>query len=207
MQANQPGHRISRYLTGACIEDVNHEIYGGIYSQMIFGESFQEPPLATPPRGFQAFGGRWLVKDGELSGSAGDGPKLVSELPAFADGEISVELLLPDRKPGNAGLIVRLGNPGVGADNFDGYEVSLDAAAQIVRLGRHRHNWQLIQDKPCEVPVDRWIPLTVKLSGSTIEVFVHGRSMIRHDDGSAAILTGTVGLRQWQRKRAIGNCR
>ena len=34
---------VSRYMTGACIEDVNHEVYGGIYSQMIFGESFQEP--------------------------------------------------------------------------------------------------------------------------------------------------------------------
>lgn len=28
------------------LEDVNHEIYGGIYSQMIFGEAFQEPPDA-----------------------------------------------------------------------------------------------------------------------------------------------------------------
>jgi hypothetical protein len=36
-------HPVSRYMTGACIEDVNHEVYGGIYSQMIFGESFQEP--------------------------------------------------------------------------------------------------------------------------------------------------------------------
>jgi hypothetical protein len=36
-------HTLSPYLTGACIEDVNHEVYGGIDSQMIFGESFQEP--------------------------------------------------------------------------------------------------------------------------------------------------------------------
>ncbi len=36
-------HRLSPYLTGACIEDVNHEVYGGIDSQMVFGESFQEP--------------------------------------------------------------------------------------------------------------------------------------------------------------------
>lgn len=36
-------HPVSPYLTGACLEDVNHEVYGGIYSQMIFGESFQEP--------------------------------------------------------------------------------------------------------------------------------------------------------------------
>jgi len=31
-------------LVGAGIEDVNHELYGGLYSQMIFGESFEEPP-------------------------------------------------------------------------------------------------------------------------------------------------------------------
>ncbi len=49
------GH-VSRYLTGACIEDVNREIYGGVYSQMIFGESFQEAvntagaPCAVAPR-------------------------------------------------------------------------------------------------------------------------------------------------------------
>jgi hypothetical protein len=36
-------HTLSPFLTGACIEDVNHEVYGGIDSQMIFGESFQEP--------------------------------------------------------------------------------------------------------------------------------------------------------------------
>jgi alpha-L-arabinofuranosidase len=47
---------VSRYLTGACIEDVNHEIYGGLYSQMIFGESFQEPgpDVSGSWRSFQA---------------------------------------------------------------------------------------------------------------------------------------------------------
>src|ERR1017187_4874718 len=48
VHANQVTHRVSRYLTGACIEDVNHEIYGGLYSQMIFGESFQEPAPSSP---------------------------------------------------------------------------------------------------------------------------------------------------------------
>ena len=48
--ADQTIKQISRYLTGACIEDVNHEIYGGIYSQMIFGESFEEGPMKIDPR-------------------------------------------------------------------------------------------------------------------------------------------------------------
>src|ERR1039457_226393 len=47
IHADQVLHTNSLYLTGACIEDVNHEIYGGLYSQMIFGESFQEPASAA----------------------------------------------------------------------------------------------------------------------------------------------------------------
>ncbi len=50
VQADHAVGRVSRLLTGACIEDVNHEIYGGLYSQMVFGESFQEaaPPASAP---------------------------------------------------------------------------------------------------------------------------------------------------------------
>src|SRR5262245_50740358 len=80
---------VSRLLTGACIEDVNHEIYGGLYSQMVFGESFQEPPTLTDRlKGFRVLGGRWQVRQGELHFSGDRGGKLVSELPAFTDGEV-----------------------------------------------------------------------------------------------------------------------
>ncbi len=40
VNADQVLHTNSPYLTGACIEDVNHEIYGGMDSQMIFGEQW-----------------------------------------------------------------------------------------------------------------------------------------------------------------------
>ena len=49
--------RVPRYLTGACLEDVNHEVYGGIYSQMIFGESFEEEPMEIHPKLNPAFDG------------------------------------------------------------------------------------------------------------------------------------------------------
>src|ERR1700744_3031008 len=53
---------ISPLMTGACMEDVNHEIYGGIYSQMIFGESFQEIPEHISPAVNPEFAGLsgWL---------------------------------------------------------------------------------------------------------------------------------------------------
>jgi hypothetical protein len=72
VQADRTSHALSRLLTGACIEDVNHEIYGGIYSQMIFGEGFQEPPRAA----FQLAGepaevsGQWTAaKNGDVRAS------------------------------------------------------------------------------------------------------------------------------------------
>ncbi len=30
VQADQVLHPVSRFLTGACLEDLNHEVYGGI---------------------------------------------------------------------------------------------------------------------------------------------------------------------------------
>src|SRR5438105_11823277 len=92
VDAKGAGRPVSRYLTGACIEDVNHEIYGGIYSQMIFGESFAEPAPRAPVKGFVSPDGEWKVADGVVEGGAGPGPKLVSSVPAFVSGEAGVEV-------------------------------------------------------------------------------------------------------------------
>src|SRR6185437_15910387 len=105
IHADKVLHTLSRHLTGACIEDVNHEIYGGLYSQMIFGESFQEPPPAPQVKGFKSYGGSWSVRNGILSIDAGDGPKLVSDRPAFEDGAAGVEIMFRNREGQNAGLI------------------------------------------------------------------------------------------------------
>ena len=68
LQPDHVLHPVSPHLTGACLEDVNHEVYGGLYSQMIFGESFQEP--AHPNFSSNAPGGvsgMWIP---EMAGTA-----------------------------------------------------------------------------------------------------------------------------------------
>src|SRR5947209_4780120 len=142
------GH-VTPWTTGACIEDVNHEVYGGIYSQMIFGESFQEPAPSPAPKGFTAYGGEGRVKAGELAAGAGDGPKLICDQAGFSEGEASVEVLLPDKGGGNAALIVKVERPAIGADRWIGYEVALDPAQEALVLGRHRNNWEPIRTVPC----------------------------------------------------------
>jgi hypothetical protein len=203
------GKPVSPYLAGACIEDVNHEIYGGIYSQMVFGESFQEPPPRTPARGFAAAEGDWRLDGGEMRGPAGDGPKLVADAIPFADGSAGVEVFLPSTDPKgegvrNAGLILRVARPGAGADNFDGYEVALDAGRQVVCLGRHQHDYRLLKDVPFAIPTDRWVALSAKLAGGTIEVSVDGKLAATVAD-PRPLPAGTVGLRQWHRTARYRN--
>lgn len=47
VEASHVLNRVSSWLYGACIEDVNHEIYGGLGAQRVFGESFEEPPAGA----------------------------------------------------------------------------------------------------------------------------------------------------------------
>jgi len=120
-------------------------------------------------------------------------------------GEVGVEVFLTDDRDGNAALIARVSESGVGADKFIGYEIALDARHQILRLGRHRHNFELIRDVPCRVPVGQWISLVAKLGETSIEVLVDGKSILRHDDGTKSLPAGTVGLRPWQREARYRN--
>ncbi len=205
VQAGTPLHRISPWLAGSCIEDVNHEIYGGLYSQMIFGERFQEPARSASIKDFDAYGGRWTIKAAELWGDRGDGPKLVSTSGAMTDGEVSVDVFLPDGGSGKAGFILNVDKPGIGMDAFTGYEVSLDAELQALTLGRHRQNWEHISDTKCAVPANQWITLAVKMTGATLDVTVNGKLVVQYEDKAHPLKSGAVGLRNWRRVAAYRN--
>jgi len=205
VHADQVPHRVSRYLTGACLEDVNHEVYGGIDSQMIFGESFAEPVPPPAVRGFNIYEGRWTPeRDGSIRVAGGAGPKLVSEGPVFAQGETSVELRFAEKGEGNAGLIVKVNKARNGADQFDGYEVSLESSGTLV-LGRHRQNWEPLRRVPCDVPLNEWIKLAVRLNGNALEVLVNDKIVTQYDDIQYPLAPGMVGLRTWQRDVSFRN--
>lgn len=190
---------LSRTMTGACIEDVNHEQYGGIYTQMVFGESFQEPPVTEPPVGFVSSEGAWVLgEDGSLLGGPGAGPRLMREGEAWSDGAAGVEVYFDEVASGNAGLILRVRGTGRGADAFAGYEVSLDQAAGVLLIGRHEFNWQPLVQVPLAIPAGRWIPITVRLSGANLSVEVDGRHVVTCQDPQP-LAPGVLGIRPWQR--------
>lgn len=205
VHADQVQHRLTPYLSGVCIEDVNHEIYGGIDSQMIFGESFAEPAVQLPLKDFKTYDGRWTpAKDGSVQGVGSGGAKIVWTGPAMAEGEVSVDVKLTESTGGNGGLILKVKDAASGADAFTGYEVALERPGYLV-LGRHRQNWEPILRIPCDVPVGEWIKLCVRLKPNALEVLVNGRSITQYEDTEHPLDSGAVGVRIWQHKVLFRN--
>lgn len=205
IDAGQVLHANSLYLTGACLEDVNHEVYGGIDSQMIFGESFAEPARQSPLKNFQTYDGSWtLTSDGDLQGIGSDGSKIAWNGPPISNGKVSVDVRLTEATGGNGGLILKVQDAGNGPDAFTGYEISLERPGFLV-LGRHRQNWEPLRRVPCDVPVNEWIKLGVRMSGNSLDIFVNGKNIIQYEDDEHPLAPGSVGLRIWQHKVLFRN--
>ena len=198
INAAQVLHPVSPYLTGACIEDVNHEIYGGIYSQMIFGESFQEPATPEPIAGFAEYGGSWRLVNNVLFSTSHPGARLLNNTVNQSGGDLQVQMRFTSKEDGDAGFVFQVTRPGMGADAFNGYEVSLSPSGAYAVLGRHRQNWEEMGRVPCPVPLNQWINLEVQYTNAAMTVLVNGSKVIRYTDTRHPLMSGRIGLRNYQ---------
>jgi alpha-L-arabinofuranosidase len=196
---------ITGYLYGSCIEDVNHEIYGGLYDQKIFGESFEEDYQRMTFEDYDDYGGNWSVSSSVLSVEADDGSKLLHHS-SFSDGSVEVEIKFNATRE-SAALILRVNNPGIGADNWDGYEIGLNAITHEIILGKHQHNWQPLGNTPVDFNPDDWTRLRVELSGARIRIYVNDAVTPNVDyfDSSFPFLSGQIGLRTWRSNVSFRN--
>jgi alpha-L-arabinofuranosidase len=199
VDASQVLKRISPLLYGSCIEDVNHEIYGGLYDQKIFGESFEEPSGGINFKGFTEYEGSWNLQDSAVSVQTWPGAKLVSISPVFTDGSAEVNVKFTDTSGDNAGFIFHVSESGNGADNFNGYEISLLHNGTVLRLGKHLQNYALLQEVNVSFIPGNWTNLKVKMQGARILVYINKAvsPAMDYTDNSNPILSGTVGLRTW----------
>lgn len=198
-------NRITPWLYGACIEDVNHEIYGGLYDQKIFGESFEEPAAHAKFEGFTIYGGVWLANGALLNALPSPGAQFVYERQPAEIDAVEVELKFNTTQGANAGLVVRLNNPGNGADNFDGYEISLATDGRRIIFGKHEHNWQPIRDVAVEVDPLAWNRLRVEMAGEELRIRLNGKEVFRHIDKGTVLRKGLVSFRNWDANVSFRN--
>ena len=176
--------------------ELPHALIDAYFSQ-------SESPIAV--RGFQTLGGEWEVADGVVSVGPGPGPKLLLQDSTISVGKVGADVFFTDKQGGNVGLLVKVSQAGVGADNWNGYEVSLYADTQVLHLARHRQNYEPIGFFPCDVPVGQWIPLVVEMTETTLKVFVADRLVHSCEDKEHPLASGQVAFRPWQREARYRN--
>jgi alpha-L-arabinofuranosidase len=220
INATQVMNRINSTMYGSCIEDVNHEIYEGLYDQKIFGESFEEPSSGINYKDWRRYSGYWAAEkeliDGisiepgrntvrmvgihPMSVEPDESSKLIYESIDLNNGSVEADIKFSGSKGENGGLLVRVSNPGIGTDVFDGYEISLNRDGKKIILVKHRRNFELLKEASVNVISDNWNKLRVDLQGPLIRVYLNGEvnPAIEYSDNNSPFLTGKIGLRTWK---------
>lgn len=188
--------RIEPLIYGAGAEDVNHEIYGGLYDQKIFGEGFEEPAFCDI-KGFRAYDERWSVTSGMAQLQTSNHGKLIYEEKQLSSGSVEVEFRMDDLNA-IAGLIVNVSNAANGADAFNGYEVALNARLGSFVLGKHQQNWQPISDTPTSFnPLGDWNKLRVNINKAKLTIYLNGTQIKTYEDTNSPLTSGYIGLRSY----------
>ena len=187
---------IEPLIYGAGAEDVNHEIYGGLYDQKIFGEGFEEPAVVDI-KGFKAYDTNWSITSGMAQLVTTQHGKLIYTTKKLTNADVEVEVRM-DNINSIAGFIVNVSNAANGADAFNGYEVALNAQKGSFVLGKHQQNWQPISDTPMTFnPLGKWNKIRVNINGATLNIYLNGELIKTYTDTNSPLKSGYLGLRSY----------
>ena len=197
---------ITPYLYGTGMEDVNHEIYGGLYDQMLFGESFEEgAPSSVDIKDFEMYDARWHRQGDEVYVRGVKTAKLIySKQDKVAAAEVDVMYNELQCDGNAAGLLLSVSDCRDGADSFRGYEVSLHGSGRYIIVGRHDNNFQLLSRLPVNYEATQWHRLQAKVDGGRISVSLDGKSVGSYTDANP-LPQGRSGLRTYEANASFRN--
>jgi hypothetical protein len=168
-------------------------------------------PAAKQIEYFSSYDGDWTVDDNGVITGNGSG-KLVYDNETFKNltsGEMSVDIFLPEADKNsyrNAGIILKISEPGSGADAFIGYEIALSPENRHVNIGLHRHNYQPIEQPVCDISTGKWFTLHVLFNETSFEVRLNEKTVAKYEDKTSGVVrSGGIALRPWQRSAQYRN--
>jgi len=204
-------------MFGTCMEDVNHEIYGGLYAQLIMGESFEEPASGINYNEWKKSGGYWAVdreySDGSISIVPGrhtrrmvgttdldvepDGSaRLIYDKERFRDGVMETDLRFLQARGNGGSILLRTSNVGIGRTALTGYEVRLNRETGKLQLIKHRNDEQVLIESPFTFNPDGWNHLKTEFQKGQITVYCNNENqpVLSYNDVDQPILEGYIGL-------------
>lgn len=200
-------NKIPAEMYGSCAEDVNHEIYGGLYDQRLFGESFEEPAPANGFAGWRQLPAAWRIGGGGNPSSAAPGFKLIHNNTFIKNGSFEATITFADRAR-NAGLLVRMNNviPGNPAPN--GYAIEISKGRGRVIIKKYLNGWHDVARSSVETDINGSIYLRVELQGGHIKVYTNNEQQPAVDftDTKSPILSGQIGIYANNDASAFSKC-
>lgn len=178
------------YLAGTWISGAGNQCEVRIGSASL-GQVNAVPSFATSTKqGFAEYGGTWATGSGVLAQTASvAGAKALFGSTGWADGVFEAEVRLDST--GQAGLLVRVTDPSVGADAHSGYYIGIESSTDELVLGRQNNNWTGIATAAVTggVSTNVWYKLRVAVEGCQFSISVQPADL----SSAATTMNQTVG--------------
>lgn len=115
----------------------------------------------------------------------------------FQDFVLEANLALSKAGDGNAGLIFRASDLGIGADAYHGYYAGVGTDGPLT-FGRADGSWQYLASAKVEIIANKVIALKVRAIGDLIEVFVDDADAPKISFRDTTFKAGSAGVRVYQ---------
>ena len=189
-------NKVTEYLHGTCLEDLNCEIYGGLYGQLIYGEKFQEPVATnTLQKDFGTRLGMWhQTPDGVVCEPHSLGAVLAYKPVKFKEAIVSVEAML-DEISWKTGIFVN-GIENSEHNSKETYRVYFRNMGQAVSVSKYASDgvFRDIKTFPLKNNPDNFQKLRVRISEAKgIEIYANGE-FVGNVQEAKPTRTGTCGI-------------
>lgn len=166
-------------------------VRSGVYTKTSpgFSENFEDGNAD----GWSVYGGTWNVSAGKYSVNKGAGFKAVANGTNYSNFVYEADIQINGGAgPDNAGLIFRVSNPSVGADNLKGYYAGIGMNNRV-QVGRLNNNWTELASIPFTVKLNTVYRMKVVAEGRNIEVYINDEIVVSVVD--RMFTEGAVGIR------------
>ena len=189
-------NHVNPLLYGSGMEDVNHEVYGGIYNQRIFGESFEEGAEVVRITGFTRYDSMWHgVGDYVYPTVNNSSAKLMMDQPESGTGKVAVDLRFESIRSGTAGLFLHASNAKEGPENIKAYEFGLSGAGNRFTLWKVDGGRQEIGKVNLRFDPWEWHRLEIEFRENSFKVSMDGELIFVATDHESPFTKGQIGLR------------
>jgi hypothetical protein len=187
-------------IGGTMLRITNFPVLGSrIGDSQPFNENFSSQNAI----GWVTYGGSWYVRDGALhtasqSHSGGFGIMgMKAILPTKTYSNFVYSAKVATSSSGDAGIVFRVSEPSIGADNYCGYYAGISVERQQLVLGKADYGWYPLKTVDLKCNAMEPIRLTVVAKGSSIQVFVSSESSPRLEMIDDSFASGSVGVRRY----------